>query len=331
MAKGVAAWSQTAANNATGDSTINWAEGMAPSAVNDSARAMMASVAYWRDDITGAITTGGTSTAYTVTSYQSFASLSALNGQMIAFTPHATNGGTTTLNVDSLTAMPLRSSPSVELPAGTLIQGTPYVAVYNSSDAVFYLQNFFGSPYSIPIGAGVDFWGTTTPNSSFVFAYGQAISRSTYSALFAMFSTTYGSGDGSTTFNIPDMRGRVVAGKGDMGGSDAARLTASYFGASGTSLGSTGGSQSHTLDSTQMPSHTHTATDSGHTHVQHPNTVYQANGAIVSGGTGTGLNPVVGTVTGTGTANITNSNTGGGLAHNNVQPTIIANYILRII
>ena len=63
-------WSTTAANNATADATINWAEGQAPSSVNDSARAEMAAVAKFRDDIAGAITTGGTSTAYTVTSNQ---------------------------------------------------------------------------------------------------------------------------------------------------------------------------------------------------------------------------------------------------------------------
>src|ERR1043165_8372075 len=93
-------WSRTAASNATADSTVNWAEGQLPSTVNDSARAMMASTAAFRDDIAGAIATGGTSTAYTVTSYQVFSSLSAMNGMVIAFTPHTTNGNTVTLNVD---------------------------------------------------------------------------------------------------------------------------------------------------------------------------------------------------------------------------------------
>ena len=60
-------WSQTAANNATADSSVNWQEGQAPSSVNDSGRAMMASIAKHRDDIAGAIVTGGTATAYTVT------------------------------------------------------------------------------------------------------------------------------------------------------------------------------------------------------------------------------------------------------------------------
>lgn len=59
-------WSQTASADATADSTINWAEGQAPSSINDSARAMMAATAKYRDDIAGAIVTGGTATAYTV-------------------------------------------------------------------------------------------------------------------------------------------------------------------------------------------------------------------------------------------------------------------------
>ena len=80
---GVVSWSQTAASNATADSNVNWAEGMAPSQVNDSARAQMASVAKWRDDLSGALVTGGTSAAYTLTSNQSFSSLTVLNGQKL--------------------------------------------------------------------------------------------------------------------------------------------------------------------------------------------------------------------------------------------------------
>ncbi|WP_247808268.1 MULTISPECIES: hypothetical protein [unclassified Bradyrhizobium] len=190
---GVAWWSQTANANASADPTVGWSEGQAPSSINDSARAEMASVAKWRDDIAGAITTGGTSTAYTVTSYQVFDSLSRLNNQMIAFTPHATNTAGSpniTLNVDGLGAKSIQSSPGVELPAGTLIAGSPYVALYNAASGVFYLHNFFGAPYSIPIGGFLDFGGSTAPNSSFVLAYGQAISRTTYATLFSLFSTT---------------------------------------------------------------------------------------------------------------------------------------------
>src|SRR5882724_13523752 len=93
-------WSQTASADATADPTINWAEGQAPSSINDSGRAMMAATAKYRDDIAGALVTSGTSTTYAVSTFQAFDALAHLNGQMIAFTPHATNGATVTLNVD---------------------------------------------------------------------------------------------------------------------------------------------------------------------------------------------------------------------------------------
>ena len=73
-------WSKTAPANATADATINWAEGQSPSSVNDSARATMAAVAKYRDDNSGSITTGGTSTAYTATSNQAFDTLAHMDG-----------------------------------------------------------------------------------------------------------------------------------------------------------------------------------------------------------------------------------------------------------
>ena len=111
-------WSRTAASNATADGSINWAEGQAPSTVNDSARAMMAAASKYRDDVAGAIATAGTSTAYTLSSFQLFDTLAHMDGAMIAFTPHAGNAGACTLNVDALGAKPLRSAPATELLAG---------------------------------------------------------------------------------------------------------------------------------------------------------------------------------------------------------------------
>ncbi|SCB52731.1 Microcystin-dependent protein [Bradyrhizobium yuanmingense] len=324
-------WSRTAASNATADSNVNWAEGMAPSAVNDSARSMMASLAGYRDDIAGAITTGGTSTAYTVTTYQVFDTLAHLSGQIVAFTPHATNGATVTLNVDGLGAKPLRSAPSVELPAGVLIEGTPYVALYNNSDQAFYLQSFFSNPYSIPIGASIDYWGSTAPNSSFVLAYGQAISRTTYSTLFSMFSTTYGSGDGSTTFNVPDLRGRVIAGRGDMGGSDAGRLTTTYLGANPAALGSAGGGETKTLATANLPAYT----PSGSVGPQLSFTYSAGSNYDVSGSSfgvstiaASGLSSTV-TLSAQSFTGVAQGGTSTPFAL--LQPTIIANKLLRII
>lgn len=321
-------WSQTAANNAIADPSINWQEGQSPSSVNDSGRAMMASIAKHRDDIAGAIVTGGTATAYTVTSYETFDTLTRLNGQIIAFTPHVTNGATVTLNVDSLGARPLRSGPATELLAGTLIQGTPYLALYNHSDTAFYLHGFYGNPYNVPLAAGMDYWGAATPNSSFAFPAGQAISRSTYSALFAIISTTYGAGDGSTTFNLPDKAGRVSA----MREASAARLTPAYFGGNSANLGAVGGLESHTLTTAQLASHTHvnSLNESPHSHsggqAATQNGFGGTNGAAqVTWGGGAGNTNSASTG-----ISITNASAGGGNAHNNTQPTIICNYIIRI-
>jgi hypothetical protein len=132
LATGVASWSTTAATNSSADSAVNWAEGQAPSSVNDSARAMMASVAKWRDDLSGAITTAGTSTAYTATTNQSFASLSALDNRIITIVPHTTSGAAPTLAVDSLTAKAINISTGVAVPTGFLVAGTPYVVYYEA-------------------------------------------------------------------------------------------------------------------------------------------------------------------------------------------------------
>jgi len=324
-------WSRTANNNAL-VGTVNFQEGQAPSSLNDSNRSLMADLRSWADDVSGAITTGGTSTALTVTSYQTFGSLGNLANQVIAFTPHATNGATVTLNVDGLGAKPLRSAPSVELPAGVLVQGTPYTCLYNSSDQVFYLQSFYGNPYNVPIGGVLPYTGSTAPNSNFVLPYGQAISRTTYSGYFSLVSTTFGSGDGSATFNVPDLRGRVVAGADGMGGSAAGRLTDAVAGID--ILGDAGGSQSRTLVTANLPPYTPSGSMSGSA------VNFQFN-QISTGATGGSQNTITGIVNSGGgqvmNANVTQP-TFTGTAQGGtstpvvtVQPTIVLNYLLRII
>lgn len=87
------------------------------------------------------------------------------------------------------------------------------------------------------------------PPRGWLWCAGQTVSRATYSALFAAIGETYGSGDGSTTFAVPDFRGRVPVGLDNMGGTDAGRLAAS------NTLGGTGGS--NTISTSQLPSHAH--------------------------------------------------------------------------
>ena len=169
----------------------------------------------------------------------------------------------------------------------------------------------------IPLGIPLPYLGTTAPEGYFL-CYGQAISRSTYAALFAILGTTYGPGDGSTTFNLPDLRGRTLAGKDDMGGASAARLS-DY---AGTTLGAAFGSQNHVLTTPQMPSHAHGVSDPGHSHGY---SQVAPTGGIASG-SGYGQ---YSTSTSPATTGITLQNTGGDGAHPNVQPTIITNWILR--
>lgn len=164
----------------------------------------------------------------------------------------------------------------------------------------------------IPAGSMFDFAGSTAP-TGYLLCYGQAVSRTTYATLFNAIGTVHGAGDGSTTFNLPDARGRTRAGKDNMGGSTAGRITTGGSGIDGTVLGAAGGAETHTLTTPQIPSHTHT--NSG-------------NRSSTAGGAATidVWQQIGGTIVAQ--TNTTNA-TGGGGAHNNTQPTLIVNVIIK--
>jgi microcystin-dependent protein len=322
-------WSRTASSNAAADSTINWAEGMAPSAVNDSARAMMARLAEWRDDVSGTIATAGTSTAYTVASNQGFDSFANMNGAMIAFVPHATNGATVTLNADGLGSKPLRFGPGLELQSGVLVQGTPYVASYNNSDGAWYLQGGFANPYGIPLGGLLPYIGASAPNSAFVLPFGQAISRTTYATLFSLVGATFGAGDGSTTFNVPDLRGRSVFGQDNMGGSAASRITVAGGNFDATVLGGTQDRQNKVIANSNLPADI-PVTDPGHSHVQH------SEGSLASVASGGVPNAWVngdplGQSTASSTTGISVNHGSANTAFPIIPPAMALPYILRVI
>lgn len=111
----------------------------------------------------------------------------------------------------------------------------------------------------VPIGTVVDFAGSTAPTQWYL-CFGQAVSRTTYALLFAIIGTTYGVGDGSTTFNLPDIRGQTIFGKDDMGGSASSRITPTFYGNSTTTLGSLGGNQARSLGTSNLPAYTPTGT-----------------------------------------------------------------------
>ena len=177
----------------------------------------------------------------------------------------------------------------------------------------------------VPTGAVLEFYGTTPPNG-YAWANGQELSRTVNAALFAVFGTRYGAGNGSTTFNVIDKRGRVGAGVDDMGGTPAGRLT----GASGFSgeLGSTSGSEQHQLATGEMPQHTHdiSGLSTSEDFVIASGGIGPFDTTLVSTGIGSTRvsAPHSHTITGT-LADTGNSN-----AHNNVQPTILCNYIVRL-
>jgi microcystin-dependent protein len=175
---------------------------------------------------------------------------------------------------------------------------------------VLYADGSWGAPASgMPAGA-VAFTAADSAPTGWLLAYGQEISRSTYAALFAAIGTTYGAGNGSTTFRVPDLRGRVVAGQDDMGGVSANRLTGLSGGVDGDTLGATGGAEAHQLTTPQLPAHSHAG----------PNGL--ANNAPSGGGT----RPVASNTSGASTT----GSAGGNEPHNNVQPTIILNGIIKI-
>lgn len=149
------------------------------------------------------------------------------------------------------------------------------------------------------------------PPTGWLLCDGSAVSRTTYAALFAIIGTTYGAGNGTTTFNVPDFRGRVPVGLDNMGGSSANRLTA----VAADTLGGTLGAETHTLSTPEIPGHTHTYTDQ-----------YVAG---TSGGAFLGPSATNSTSTLDSQTGLSTGSTGGGGAHNNVQPSIAMNVLIK--
>lgn len=215
---------------------------------------------------------------------------------------------------------------------------------------------------SVPSGTVVSFAGSAAP-SGWLLCDGSAVSRSTYSDLFSAIGTIYGSGNGSTTFNLPDLRGRTVFGLDNMGGTAANRLTTTGGISANNTLGASGGSQSITLATTNLPSHNHTFTGSqvttssdAHTH-NYQDAYFAENFSGGTGGSsryGTSANTdndnnfywrTSSNTHSTSPSNIATSseshshtvtasgtigNTGNGTAFSPLNPAVVLNYIIKI-
>ncbi len=145
------------------------------------------------------------------------------------------------------------------------------------------------------VGAVLPYGGSSIP-SGWLVCDGAQVSRATYAALFGIIGTTWGAGDGSTTFNLPDLRGRTA-----IGAVTGAWLTA-------RTLGQSLGEEAHQLTTAELPAHTH-------------NYDFVPSGSASGGGAGTAA------LAGAFSAN-TNSE-GGDVAHNNMQPSAVVNWIIK--
>ena len=184
----------------------------------------------------------------------------------------------------------------------TLVPGSRFAAIMQGRDGEaqsLLIVGLIGGPPAIPAGSVQAFAASSAP-SGWLLCQGQAVSRTTYADLFGVIGTTYGSGNGSTSFNLPDYRGRTLVGV-DSSQSEFA------------TLGQTGGEKAHTLTVAEMPSHRHRIT---------------SNGTRNIGAAGTAVGKeFLGSNT---YEDYTTDLNGGDGAHNNLQPYIAANYIIRI-
>jgi microcystin-dependent protein len=180
------------------------------------------------------------------------------------------------------------------------------------------------------------FGGAATP-SGYHLCAGQAISRTTYANLFAAIGTVWGVGDGVTTFNVPDFRGRALIGKDDMGGAAANRITNANAGFVGTTLGAAGGDERlHLHTHAQQGTFASAGQSNSHTHGIYDGTTAPGvggggnanylNKGFGANGDNTGAASADHTHNTTISGNVTNAGAG---ASQNVPPSAVVNWIIK--
>ena len=373
-------------------------EGMAFSGVNDSARAVMGAMKRFWGRIQGVYASTGSANAYVVTPAQPLTAY--VTGERYSFRSTFANTGAATLNLSALgerTIKKMTAAGKADLASGDIQSGQPVTVEYDGTDMVMVTPAVMDT---IQPGTISPYAGFRAP-PGWLFAYGQAISRTAYAALYAALTeiqtgvltsastsvtglsdtgilgagmkvegtgipagTTiasivsatsitlsaaatatgvqslrffaHGNGDGLTTFNAPDMRGRSAAGRDNMGGTAASRLTVGVSGINGAQLGAAGGDQ-------RMHSHSHggaSGAAGSHNHAQAYATDNQRTGryGYVEGlpsagwfdtGDPPGAMATVGSLTSTVGNHAHSIAADGAGTSQNVQPTIVLNYIIK--
>lgn len=209
------------------------------------ANAQFASQATWGG------TAAGSANAQTVT-IQNVSALADVLGVPLSFQAAAANTAAATLAVTGTTATQIVKSTPAGLRAltgGELAPAGLVTVVYNGT--FFILQN---SATAGEISGDIKITTTGTADAGYVLCGGQALSRTGFPDLFAKIGTNYGPGDGSTTFNVPDLRGRMPSGLDNMGGTAANRITSAGSGVDGSTLGAAGGVQNTVVQQANLAS-----------------------------------------------------------------------------
>ena len=287
-------------------------------------------------------TSTGTGSAYVVTMPKPVSAYAG--GFELRFRAHADSAAGATLNAGQGAKPIKRPSTYGNLPiqqneirAGHLVH-----VIYDPTGDEFVLLSAPPGGLAVPVGTWLHGgWDTLPPGC--LWPDGRNVSRTTYAALFSVYGTRWGAGDGSTTFTLPDLRGRAVFGRDNMGGTAANRITVGASGIAGTTLGAYGGSEhlhahAHGIND---PTHSHGVNDPGHSHSVNPNQVANfvgVGGFIVSAANFPGSANLY-----SATTTVSNSNTGislsgaatgitiqasGAGGSQNMPPAIIGNIVI---
>lgn len=352
-------WSKSPGSNDSADPSVNYREAQAPSTLNNSARAAMAAIAKARDDESGMLATAGTDVAYTLTTNQNINVLT--DGASVSARLHVTNGVAPTLSIDGTAAKAITIAPGVPPSAAMLIAGTIQTFTRIAADDEWRLKNIFipegvaktGSKMDTILPGPYPGWvllaGKTLGNASSgaterAHADTQALyigwhkATASQNSLYpiqdssgnATTRATAGTADANALadFNankrlpLPNLSGTGFAGLDNMSGVSANVVTH----AAADILGGRVGTETHTLQTSEIPAHKHTLTDPGHEHsYARPN----AQGTAQAGAQWNGLT-ISGANTGSTTTGITMADAGGGSAHNNMQPTFFGYVFVKL-